>query len=322
MYIDILLATYNGGSYIVEQLNSILSSKNIEEHNISIIISDDGSTDDTISKIESIKNIPKNFNISILSTDRVGGVQANFLRLLKSSTADIAFFADQDDFWNSSKISLFVDRYRSVVKNSGENIPIGIHSDLCITDELLAPVHSSMFHCQKLSTKPSLLDLLNQNSVTGCVFMLNKYAIKEVTKSDFSGAIMHDWYCALYVQAFGKLEFIDKSLNLYRQHSGNQVGAKDISFRSLLKISPQIKELCVESKHSLTKTFYQAKAFKKDFGVDLLAKDIDDIDFYIDFFEKSSFVKKLYFTLIGKIRKTGFIRQFVFVLMVLMGQVK
>lgn len=38
--------------------------------------------------------------------------------------------------------------------------------------------------------------------------------------------IMHDFYIVLYALAFGKVKFLDKKLNLYRQHEDNTLGAE------------------------------------------------------------------------------------------------
>ena len=52
--ISVCIATYNGEKYIKEQLSSILCQLDAEDE---IVVSDDGSTDETI-------NIIKNFNDS------------------------------------------------------------------------------------------------------------------------------------------------------------------------------------------------------------------------------------------------------------------
>ncbi len=39
---------------------------------------------------------------------------------------------------------------------------------------------------------------------------------------------MHDWYLALLASAFGKLVYIDKPAELYRQHSSNVLGARTL----------------------------------------------------------------------------------------------
>ena len=48
---SVCVATYNGGRYIEQQLRSILSQIALEDE---VIVSDDGSTDDTLKIVDSI----------------------------------------------------------------------------------------------------------------------------------------------------------------------------------------------------------------------------------------------------------------------------
>ena len=58
------MATYNGAKYIKEQMDSILSQRFKENDNVEleIIVSDDGSTDDTISILESYHDLTVSAN--------------------------------------------------------------------------------------------------------------------------------------------------------------------------------------------------------------------------------------------------------------------
>ena len=55
MILSICMATYNGAKYIRNQMNSILNQdlSDYPEAELEIIVSDDGSTDDTLQIIES-----------------------------------------------------------------------------------------------------------------------------------------------------------------------------------------------------------------------------------------------------------------------------
>lgn len=108
--ISICLATHNGGKYINEQLDSILPQLG---DNDEIIVSDDGSTDDTIDRIKSyndprikiyhykqppFKKAHKNFIYAA----------RNFENALKHSKGDYIFLCDQDDIWNKDKIRIML----------------------------------------------------------------------------------------------------------------------------------------------------------------------------------------------------------------------
>ena len=64
--IAILLATYNGASWLSEQLSSILASKGVD---LTIFVSDDGSTDDTLALIQEYASD----RITILPPVKTGG---------------------------------------------------------------------------------------------------------------------------------------------------------------------------------------------------------------------------------------------------------
>lgn len=55
MLVSICMATYNGGKFIREQVDSILNQEFTENEGVEIelVVSDDGSTDDTIQILES-----------------------------------------------------------------------------------------------------------------------------------------------------------------------------------------------------------------------------------------------------------------------------
>ena len=48
-FVEVLLATYNGEKYLAEQLDSLLAQEDV---NISLLVSDDGSSDRTLEILE------------------------------------------------------------------------------------------------------------------------------------------------------------------------------------------------------------------------------------------------------------------------------
>ena len=120
--VSVCMATYNGSRYIKSQIESILCQlKPYDE----LIISDDGSKDETISIIEDFKDerikvvhhvknrkAPKICTNTFLAT-------FNFENSLKYATGDYIFFCDQDDLWMPDKvaktINLLSEKPESVV---------------------------------------------------------------------------------------------------------------------------------------------------------------------------------------------------------------
>ena len=97
--ISVCMATFNGGKFIREQLESILSQLPPDAE---IIIADDGSTDDTLLVVDSLNES----RIRVLPAERHLGVIYNFERALRASKGEIVFLADQDDVWLPGKVEM------------------------------------------------------------------------------------------------------------------------------------------------------------------------------------------------------------------------
>ena len=92
---SICIATYNGEKYIKEQLTSILSQINIDDE---VIISDDGSTDQTTEIIKSLNDS----RIKLIKGD-FHNFTFNFENAIKQAKGEYIFLADQDDVWLPNK---------------------------------------------------------------------------------------------------------------------------------------------------------------------------------------------------------------------------
>ncbi|EXY58193.1 glycosyltransferase, partial [Bacteroides fragilis] len=97
--ISVCIATYNGEKFIVEQLKTILSQLTDFDE---IIISDDHSSDCTLSLIRSFRD-PR---IKIYLNENDKGYTSNFENALKKATGEIIFIADQDDIWKKDKVDI------------------------------------------------------------------------------------------------------------------------------------------------------------------------------------------------------------------------
>lgn len=102
--VEVLMSTYNGANYVARQIDSILSQKNV---NIHLTIRDDGSSDETIEIIHRYENkFPT--KIKVIIGENIG-YKRSFLSLLSlAETADYYAFSDQDDIWESKKLSVAI----------------------------------------------------------------------------------------------------------------------------------------------------------------------------------------------------------------------
>lgn len=214
--IDIIMATYNGGKYIENQILSILQ----QTHKDWILyIHDDGSSDDTLEIVKKYIEIDK--RITIIDDEIKGlGAGRNFLHTLKHSKQDYAIFCDQDDVWLENKL---VELLVEIKKFDSVNEPILVYSDGYSWDE------DGFIHQHSISTEhaKNLQDFIMFNGgYQGCSIIMNRDLI-ELTKRYNGHVHHHDDLVSLIAHTFGKVKFYPKQLMLYRQHSDAVTGNKD-----------------------------------------------------------------------------------------------
>ena len=103
--ISVVIATFNGEKYILQQLKSI-ENQTIKPDEV--IISDDYSTDNTLKLINEFK-LSSSLKIILLVNKKRLGYAKNFERALLSSRGNYVFLSDQDDFWLPNKISFMIN---------------------------------------------------------------------------------------------------------------------------------------------------------------------------------------------------------------------
>lgn len=241
--IVIALATYNGETYIREQLNSLLRQ---DYESIDIFVHDDGSKDDTAKILRSFRDeiFPRerpNSKFVIIDHPSTGGASSNFSLILceiveKYEEYKYFMCCDQDDIWDLDKVSISIDTMLRYEKDLSCNSPILVHTDLRLIDAHKNIMSESMFDYQNLDPRWGERDslALTQNVVTGCTMMVNLQLLR-IALPVPEEAIMHDWWFSIMASRHGKVVFIDKPTIGYRQHGGNEVGAKRFDAEYLIK---------------------------------------------------------------------------------------
>lgn len=242
MKFGVVIATYNGENYILEQLNSIISqTKKVDE----IVITDDGSTDSTKKIINGFIYDNKNFKIKLVEHSNSKSIQDNFIYGCSFfEDVDYIFFCDQDDVWLENKVELFSKNI-----NANHN-PLFIFSDAKVVDSNLNIITNSLVHtlsdnlynelCNSKQplyisqTKMFTRSILLWNIATGmntCVKheLIKRY--KNITKN-----ILHDYFYFMISYFNNSVLYIPTQTALYRQHSLNCVGVnKKKKIRKILK---------------------------------------------------------------------------------------
>lgn len=265
---EVLLATYNGGEFLREQINSILGQ---HYRNLTVLARDDGSADDTAGILqEYAQRFPGRFRL-MPAPARNGGILNNFLTLLRASTADYVCFSDQDDVWLPDKVSRTQNKMSELESECGNQIPILVFTDLRVVDENLSTLCPSYW--QRMEIDPlwsgDLTRLLANSVVTGCTAMANRRLVELALRMP-KEACLHDRWMGLLAAALGKAAFIREQTVLYRQHGRNAIGVGPTegpkSLPQRIRQSPGYARLYVAGWRSNQE---QAAAFLKVHGAEL-----------------------------------------------------
>lgn len=223
--IAILLATYNSGRFLREQLDSLF---NQTFQNWNLYIHDDGSNDDTLEIVgEYSKKYPN--RIYIVVPEKKGlGAYKNFVTILQSVEADYYMFCDHDDVWLPNKIELSYARMMAE-ECSHKGKPIIVHTDMKNVDTNLNVLSDSFWRSARLlPDHVKFAELVSCNCVNGCTTLFNNLA-KKVMLQNVEYGLMHDALLAQSVAANnGIISAVKIPLVMYRQHGDNVIGACDI----------------------------------------------------------------------------------------------
>lgn len=258
--VAVLLAAYNGHKWLPEQLRTILVQTDIE---VSIFISIDPSTDGTEDLCQQIAQ--QNSTVTLLPTiGKFGSAAPNFFRLIHDvefSNYDYIAFSDQDDIWNTGKLSKAVEQLKQ-------------HQSDAYSSNVTAFWPDGK---QKLIDKaqPQVeWDFLFESAGPGCTFVLTRKLALDLqtfihaNREIMSSIYLHDWFSYAFARSRGYKWHIDKLPSmLYRQHSNNQVGIntgyKAFLYRIRFVLSGQamrqsalLAEFCGLESHPFVKKWY------------------------------------------------------------------
>lgn len=220
--VSIVLATYNGASYLEEQIDSILQNTYTDWE---IEICDDGSIDQTL-QIAAKYQEQYPDKIRIHQNIEQLGVTRNFLEGAKRAKGDYIMFCDQDDVWLPEKIEKTLAFLKTREKAAGVNKPVAVFTDAKLVDSILRSINDSFFTYNALDVeKLDLAHLLMENKVIGCTTMFNRALADKIIEFP-KFARYHDWWVALIAAVFGDLSYLNEPTMLYRQHGGNVVGSQ------------------------------------------------------------------------------------------------
>jgi len=212
------MAVKNGIAYLPQQIDSILNQNQCE---ITLIVSDDGSTDGST---ELFQNFAADHNNIIVLPSNVnsGSAAKNFYRLITEANMD-AFdffaFADQDDIWLPDKLIRHI-------RLTSEHHADGISSSV------IAFWPEGRESLLDKAQPQRELDYLFQSAGPGCTYLMTPWLFGKLREqlldenSPAKETQLHDWLAYAVCRAYGRKWVIDNQPSVkYRQHQTNAFGA-------------------------------------------------------------------------------------------------
>ena len=220
MKLSVAMAAYNGESFILEQLSSILNQLGEEDE---VIVSVDPCSDNTLGIVQALAEL----DARVKPVEGEGkGLIKNFENALSQCTGDIIFLSDQDDVWAEDKVKTVVERMVA------EQADLLLHN-CSLVDVFLKPIPGGESFFAMRGSQRGFWKNFIKNSYMGCCMAMRKELLPEVLP--FPETIpMHDQWIGLIAERLGAvIVFEDKPLLYYRRHGGN---VSETSHSSVLKM--------------------------------------------------------------------------------------
>jgi len=227
--ISVALCTRNGARYLPAQIRSICTQEPLPRE---IIVSDDGSSDDTLAVVRetiALCGVADRIALRVFSNTPPLGVTRNFEQAVRACSHALIVLCDQDDVWHPGRLA------RMAAQFEARPDLLLLHTDARLVDADLQPLGSTLFHA--LEVQPAELEaisrgdafsvLLRRNLVTGATTMFRRTLLDAALP--FAPEWVHDEWLAAIAAATGRMDVLPEPTIDYRQHASNQIGARRLT---------------------------------------------------------------------------------------------
>lgn len=243
--VSVIIATYNSGRYLQDAIDSILAQT---VPDLELLVIDDGSTDDTRSRVAEISD-PRLTYIWQRNAGQTAAKNAGVRR----ARGDFIGFCDGDDYWYGNKLELQLPKFADAPETGV------VYSPADTIDEQGKPLGEVLAEGYSGSVTQ---ELFLRNFVPFGTALVRRQCLEEVGGFDDSLAMGIDWDLWLRVSARYHFDFVPQSTYAYRiwpgQMSKNWRGRYASAFRimdNFLRkhpdaISPTIRRRAFASTYS------------------------------------------------------------------------
>ena len=207
--VAVVVATYNGATYLRAQLESIVQQTYKPSQ---IIIVDDASVDDTL-------QVANNFaahhpEVMVVQNETRLGYIKNFEKGMLLANASYVALSDQDDIWVPHKIEVLMHAI-------GDQM-------LAYSDSELIDANGDLLHKKMSSIKNQLayhtpIMYAIGAWAPGHAMLFKKELVDKA--APFPTLVTHDFWLGFVATCYSKVVYVNEPLVHYRQHTQNAIGA-------------------------------------------------------------------------------------------------
>ena len=230
--VSVALASYNGGRYVREQLESVLRQSRLPDE---IVVADDGSSDDTVAIVREVAGGHPNVTLKLITQGPRLGITGNFERALRATTGDLIALSDQDDRWHDGRLAAIIAEFDAdpelvllhhdadLVGANGESLGRTLFSDLRLSRQDRKLIRDDR----------AFAAYVRRNLATGATVMFRRTLLD--VSLPFPEKWVHDEWLAIMGAALGRVRVLDEALIDYRLHGANQIGVTKPTLRHRVK---------------------------------------------------------------------------------------
>ena len=238
--ISVAIATHNGALYIEEQVQSMLSQTLMP---FEIVVSDDGSTDQTRSILEKL-SASSTVPIHIYSNQGKKGFTSNFMNAMRHCGGDYIALSDQDDVWVSIKLA---ELAKGLIATPTAQL---IVSDAFITDASLIKSGKTLWQAlgftssrqHTFSVGNQLAFMLRKNLSWGLTLCFPRHMVDNDQAEHLVDLWEFDGWLGIKASLSSNIQLCPKPLTCYRQHGNNVIGKPKLNYNPAFLISKPVDE--------------------------------------------------------------------------------
>ena len=198
--ISVVMATYNGGRYLREQLDSIIGQT---YPFCELIVQDDGSKDDTMAILNDYAARCPAMKVYVNDSGK-HGINGNFFSAMARAMGDYIAICDQDDVWESEKLRWQAEAIGDKAMCTGFSVPFSSDGFPVSADMRVPNLH--LIRNTYLSQIPGHT-------------MLFKRELLGYLKDGAAMTLYYDWQLACVASAMESVAFVNRTLVHFRRHA-------------------------------------------------------------------------------------------------------